>query len=208
MIKSNFSGLMQKFLGFKETPIEKPAPLDQINSKELLPPDLKPFIKKVYNKHFLQYLKTKQPQLNSNDAWLEIKHSIGNYVDETMDSIADALDSYIGWIESDIEDYAEGKSWENADPNLPWNAEQPLEIDRQLIEDTLEGENDYVIQNSEIENPNSSETPDEYLKNLAGDKIEEDKKRDNIDEATQWVEKDEKDKKETLVDWDDVDKAW
>lgn len=113
---------MRKFLGFKEpVPEYLPSPRrntitkKKLDSKELTKKDLKPFIKKVYYKHFLQYLKTKQPQLNSDDAWLKIKSSVDNYVDETMDSIADAINSYIYWMESDIEDYADGmfEAWES-----------------------------------------------------------------------------------------------
>lgn len=183
---------MRKILGFKETLIPT-APIPE--SKELTPKDLKPFIKKVYYKHFLQFLKTNQPQLNSNDVWLGIKSSIDNYVDETMDSVAEAIHESIGqqifWMESDIEDYAEGtfESWKSgdvksvrdpwdADPALPWNVPDP---------------------------PSKCETCEEDdVKNIAGIRIEENKKRDNIDEATQWVEKPE----EELVDWKDADKAW
>lgn len=141
-------------------------------TKDLIPSDLKPFIKKVYYKHFLQYLKTNQPQINSNDAWLEIKHSIDNYVDETMDSVADAIDSYIGWIESDIDDYAEG-----------------------IFEQHEGGVKSVRKEENPFPDPPHAETCQCN-----------DCKPLNTWNGVEWVKPEEK--KETLVDWEDTDKAW
>ena len=229
---------IRNFFKSIDTSIETPDPdvsglLVAIDSKDLIPKDLELFIKKVYYKHFLQYIKTgrspNQPELNSNDAWLEIKPSIDNYVDETMDSITDAIDSYIGWIESDIDDYAEG-IFEQHEGQVR-SVRNPLESD-ESVWNTEADSNEPQIGGKDTCTPEHLQgdiQPHSKMCQCVECKqlklvLQEnpfpkaphaktcpcnDCQPLNTWNGVEWVEpKEKEEKKENLVDWEDADKAW
>jgi hypothetical protein len=79
--------------------------LDDLLIKPLLDKQgLEKFILNVYLKHIKQYVEVNYTEIKKDDIKTLEENNVKAYVEQAMGDIEDSIDTYLGWIEQDIDD--------------------------------------------------------------------------------------------------------
>jgi hypothetical protein len=126
-------------ISFQQDDFVDDLDFDAIYTEPWVEKNFKSTIEKIYRKWVEYYLEDNYPDLTPQVVYEEIGETIEYYVNQTIEGITNEFDTYLGWIESDIDDFNEDmfepmtkpgvKSIRN--PNPPqgkdecWNTENP-----------------------------------------------------------------------------------